>query len=139
MSRQINVGFTAIGGTQAGLGHAGGHSLVADRPVGLAGGTGLGFNGGELLAAALGGCFWNDLHYAAETFGAAIKVQAVNVDITLDGAPPRVTAARIVARLVADSPDAARQIFAAASAGSTIANSIRPAIPVTFDLEEQLP
>ena len=67
MSKSITFNFTPVGGTGAGLGRsAGGHMLIADRPAGTAGGSGLGFNGGELLAASLGGCFWNDLHYAAQ-------------------------------------------------------------------------
>ncbi len=139
MTRQISVGFAAIGGTQAGLGQAGIHSVIADRPEGRAGGKGLGFNGAELLAAALGGCFWNDLHYAADAAGAEVNVYAVDVDVTLDGTPPRVVAARIAARLSAAAPEMARQVFDAACADSTIANSIRSAVPVTFDLEEPLP
>ena len=54
-----------IAGTQASMGWAGGHTVVVDRPEGRAGGLGLGFNGAQLLALALGGCFCNDLRYAA--------------------------------------------------------------------------
>ena len=50
-----------VEGTQAGLGWAGAHRLVADRPQGKAGGLGLGFNGAQLLGLAIGGCFCNDL------------------------------------------------------------------------------
>lgn len=44
-----------VEGTQAAMGWAGGHTVVFDRPEGEAGGMGLGFNGAQLLALALGG------------------------------------------------------------------------------------
>jgi organic hydroperoxide reductase OsmC/OhrA len=137
MSRTIPFRFDAITGTQAGLGHAGGRTLTADRPDGVAGGKGLGFNGGELLAAALGGCFWNDLHYSAERLGHPVSVAAVDVAITLDGAPPCVTAATITARLDAGGPTATKAVFDAAAADSTIANSIAGAVRIVFALGEE--
>ena len=46
---------------------------MVDRPEGKAGGMGLGFNGGQLLALAIGGCFCNDLHYAAHAMGIRLR------------------------------------------------------------------
>ncbi|MEP6651689.1 MAG: hypothetical protein ABJA74_17520 [Lapillicoccus sp.] len=40
--------------TQAAVVRAGTHTLVADRAEGVAGGSGLGFNGAQLLASAIG-------------------------------------------------------------------------------------
>ena len=60
-----------IEGTQASMGWAGGHTVVVDRPEGRAGGMGLGFNGAQLLALALGGCFCNDMRYTAERWASA--------------------------------------------------------------------
>lgn len=133
MTRTISLRFDAIGGTRAGLGHAGGHSLIADRPEGRAGGMGLGFNGGELLAASLGGCFWNDLHYAAEAMGQIVEVRSVDVALVLDGTPARVTGATISARL---NGVQARAVFDRACVESTIANSISGAIRIDFAFEE---
>ena len=117
--------FDAVPGTGAGLGRTrAGRTLVADRPDGVAGGTGLGFNGGELLAAALGGCFWNDLHYASAAMDTPVVVDSVEVDTELAGQPPRVIRAHIRARL-SGAPDAALQaVFDAAAEASTIANSL---------------
>jgi organic hydroperoxide reductase OsmC/OhrA len=53
----MTVELSNIAGTEAALGWAGGHTLVVDRPEGRAGGKGLGFNGGQLLALTIGGCF----------------------------------------------------------------------------------
>jgi uncharacterized OsmC-like protein len=63
--KSTTVELRNIEGTEAAAGWAGDHTLVVDRPEGKAGGQGLGFNGGQLLALALGGCFCNDLRYVA--------------------------------------------------------------------------
>ena len=134
MTRHISVSFGAIAGTRAGLGRAGAHSLVADRPEGKAGGSGLGFNGGELLASALAGCFWNDLHYESEARAIAVTVEAVTADLALAGTPARVVKASISARLSGAPQSGIETIFEAARDASTIANSLLPAFPISFEL-----
>lgn len=134
MSRTISIAFQPVAGGKAGLGISGKHALVADRPDGVADGLGLGFNGGELFAAALGGCFWNDLHYAAARSSAAVSVLAVDVEISLSDSPVRITAARIHARMAGER-HAVRSVYEAAVADSTVANSVAPAIAVDFALE----
>ena len=136
MSRTVSTRFQNLPGSQAGLGRTGTRTLIADRPEGVAGGQGLGFNGAELLAAALGGCFWNDLHYAAEARGVTLGPVEVSCDVTLDGQPLRVTSATIRARLKAETAARARECFDAACADSTIANSVSAAFPVAFDYED---
>lgn len=133
MTRRIAVTFSAIAGTAAGLGRAGAHSLIADRPDGVAGGRGLGFNGGELMASALGGCFWNDLHYVAEAEGVAIRVDEVEAEIELAGNPPRIVRAFVHATLSGADGPVLDRIFEAASADSTIAQSLMAAFPVKFE------
>ena len=64
----MTVRLGSIPETEAALGWAGGHSVVVDRPEGKAGGQGLGFNGGQLLGLAIGGCLCNDLYYVATTW-----------------------------------------------------------------------
>ncbi len=128
--------FHNLPGSRAGVGRSGPRTLIADRPEGVAGGQGLGFNGGELLAAALGGCFWNDLHYAAEARGVVLGAVEVEVETTLSGVPLRVIAATIRARVEAADPSAARACFEAACADSTIANSVMAAFPVAFVFED---
>ena len=58
---QSVVELRNVQGTEAAMGWAGSHTMVVDRPEGTAGGLGLGFNGGQLLALAIGGCYCNDL------------------------------------------------------------------------------
>ena len=61
--------------------------MVVDRPEGKAGGMGLGFNGGQLLALAIGGCFCNDLRYVAHDMGIVLETIEVDVELQLDGSP----------------------------------------------------
>jgi organic hydroperoxide reductase OsmC/OhrA len=126
------VEFATLPGSEAAIGRARGHTLVVDRPEGRAGGQGLGFNGGELLALALGGCLANDLRYVAEDLGARIEAIAIDVALTLEGDPLRATAAEV--RISAEGPDpqAIAEAIARARAESTVANSIARGLPVAF-------
>jgi organic hydroperoxide reductase OsmC/OhrA len=83
----IKVELRNIAGTEAAMGWAGAHTMVVDRPEGRAGGRGLGFNGGQLLALAIGGCFCNDLRYAAAELGVALEDISVSVTLNLEGTP----------------------------------------------------
>lgn len=133
MTRRIAITFAAIAGTAAGLGHAGQHSLIADRPEGVAGGRGLGLNGGEIMAAALGGCFWNDLHHVAHAEGAPVRVENVEAEIELAGNPPRIARAFLRATLSGADEATLVRVFDAACEDSTIANSVTAAFPVHFE------
>jgi len=131
MLETTTMRFEKISGTQAGLCQTESRSVVVDRPAGIAGGQGLGFDGGELFAASLGACFWNDLHYAANRMKTRITVHNVVVEIDFDGTPVRATAARILAKLEGER---AAAVFDAARGASAVVNSISPAIPVSFAL-----
>lgn len=129
---RITAEFTPIPGTAAMEGRTGGHALIADRPPGRAGGEGRGLNGAQLLALALGGCFGNDLHYAADALGTRVEDAAVRVTLWLSGQPLLVTGAVLHVRCaVADGADAAA-VVARAQAVCTVANSLRPAFPIAF-------
>lgn len=134
MSTHIKTRYVPISGTAAGLGlTAGGGTLVVDRPRGKARGQGLGHNGGDLLSAALGGCFWNDLHYVMDAAGVGIEIDAVEAEIELAGNPPRVVRAHVRARLSGAPEDVLQQIFDAAAESSTIANSLTGAFETMFE------
>lgn len=87
----------------------------------------LGFNGGELLAFSIGGCFCNDLRYAADALGDEIGDIAVSVTLDIGGDPPRVRSAEM--SVTCPGADAA---IARARRESTITNSLRDGIPVTI-------
>lgn len=125
----ISVSLRSVPDTQAAIGWAAGHTVVIDRPEGRAGGLGLGFNGGQMIALAIGGCFCNDLRYVAEEMGATIDELFIDVTIALDGTPPLVTSADIRAS-VTGSGDIA-ELVRRATAESTVSNSVQRGFPVT--------
>jgi organic hydroperoxide reductase OsmC/OhrA len=124
------IEYRVLPGTRAAVGRAGAHSVIADRPEGKFGGMGLGFNGGELLALAIGGCFCNDMQAAADGMGLVIGDLRIIVDIDFDGTPSRASGARMsVDCTLADGSDPS-QLIERAKAATTIANSLRAGIPV---------
>ena len=127
---QMSVELRNIPGTEAALGWAGAHTLVVDRPDGKAGGKGLGFNGGQLLALAIGGCFCNDLRYAAHATGVKLGAIAVNVTLDLAGEPLLATAATI--HVECDTLDGSdpQAVIAEAERISTVSNSLKAGVPV---------
>lgn len=128
----VTVELRNIEGTQAAMGWAGAHTLVVDRPEGRAGGMGLGFNGAQLLALALGGCFCNDLRYVAAEMGIGLGKIAVSVTVELDGTPLITTAATMaVACEMLDGSDPAA-LIARAESSCMMSNSLRRGVPVTI-------
>ena len=128
---QISVSLRSIPDTAAAVGWAGSHSLVVDRPAGIARGAGLGFNGGQMLALAIGGCFCNDLHYAAAAEGVELTSLAVEVTLELSGDPLIATAAEMKVCAAAAQPGTdVDAIIAKAKADSTVSNSIARGFPV---------
>ena len=127
---QMTVELRNIGGTEAALGWAGGHTLVVDRPEGKAGGQGLGFNGGQLLALAIGGCFCNDLRYVAHARGVALGSIAVKVTLELAGEPLLATSAVMAVECETVDGSDPRVIIAEAERVSTVSNSLKAGVPV---------
>ena len=126
------VDYRLLPGTRAAVGVAGTHSVIADRPRDKDGGMGLGFNGGELLALAVGGCFCNDMQAIADEMALSIADLRVSVDIDFDGSPSRATAARMnVECSLADGSDPS-PLIERAKAITTIGNSLRAGIPVAI-------
>jgi organic hydroperoxide reductase OsmC/OhrA len=124
------IEYRLLPGTRASVGRAGTHSVIADRPEGKSGGMGLGFNGGELLALAVGGCFCNDMQALADEMGLAIGDLKVSVSIEFGGDPVRASEVRMsVDCTLADGSDAS-PLFERVKALTTIGNSLRAGIPV---------
>lgn len=126
----VSVSLMNLPGTEAAIGWAGSHCIIADRPEGRAGGMGLGFNGAQLLALALGGCFCNDLRYAAHRRGVGIASVGVKVHLALEGDPPVATDARMVVQCVLEDGSDPQPLIDEASAGSMVGCSLPRGIPV---------
>jgi uncharacterized OsmC-like protein len=82
----FEVEFRNTHGQAASVGSAGPYTLVVDRPAD-AGGQGLGFNGGQLLYLAIGGCVSNDLFREASTRGINLTLVRVRVVGEFEGDP----------------------------------------------------
>ena len=124
------IEYRLLAGTRAAVGRSGSHSVIADRVEGKFGGMGLGFNGGELLALAIGGCFCNDMQAIADQMGLAIADLRVSVTIDFTGNPVRASEARMsVDCALADGSDPS-ELIERAKADTTIGNSLRGGIPV---------
>ncbi len=126
----MTVHLRGIEDTEAAVGWAGPHTIVVDRPEGKAGGTGLGFNGGQLLALAIGGCFCNDLRYVAHEEGVKLRSIAVDVSVDFEGEPLLATGAAMQVAVEADDGVDVADIIAKAEATSTVSNSIARGLQV---------
>src|SRR3569623_3445917 len=120
-----------VPGTDAAMGWADGHTLVIDRAPGKAGGMGLGFNGGQMIALSIGGCFCNALRYTAEAMAIEIEEIAVDVSIELDGKPLLVTSATLSVHVTSPDRNADLvELIRRTEADSTVSNSVRAGFPV---------
>lgn len=127
----MSVLLRTLPDTEAAVGRSGTHTIVVDRPAGKAGGQGLGFNGGELLALAIGGCLCNDLQYVAHEMGVALASIAVDVEVTFEGTPVLATSASVTVDVSARDQDAdIDEVVRKAIASSTVSNSIQRGVAV---------
>ncbi|HLO20412.1 MAG TPA: OsmC family protein [Sphingomicrobium sp.] len=124
------IEYSVLPGTRAAVGRSGSHSVIADRLEGRFGGMGLGFNGGELLALAIGGCFCNDMQAIADQMGLAIADLRVGVSIDFTGNPVRASDARMSVECTLSDGSDPSELIERAKAETTIGNSLRDGIPV---------
>ena len=100
---QSSIEIRTLPGTSVALGSSGPRTVTIDRTKD-AGGEGLGFNGGELLLLAIGGCYSNDIFREAARKG--IQVHAVQLRVSADwgGAPVRAQNVEFSVTVEADAP-----------------------------------
>ena len=82
------VEIRTVAGSSLAVGSSGPRTITIDRAK-EAGGLGLGFNGGELLLLAIGGCYSNDVFREAAKRGIAVKNVQVTVKADWGGEPVR--------------------------------------------------
>ncbi len=114
------------------VGWTGHRTLTIDRPE-QAGGMGLGFNGGELLLLAIGGCYCNDIFREAAKRGMAIKSVHVDVEADWGGEPVRAQNVTLATRIEAEASEG--EILALIEDTDRLAeipNSLRLGTPVTL-------
>lgn len=110
------------------------HEIVIDRPE-AKGGTNQGPMGGELLLAALGGCFLSNLYAAIIAREAPIANVTVDVVATMEANPSRFSA--IALNISGDYEDREQmeKLVTIAERGCLTANSIKNTIDLSFTIE----
>ena len=124
------IEYRLVPGTRAAEGRAGAHAVIADRPEGKADGMGLGFNGGELLALAIGGCFCNDLQALADEAGVRISDLSISVTLDFGGTPSRTVAARMTVDCTLEDGSDPSGLIEKAKRLTNIGNSVRDGFPL---------
>lgn len=128
----MTIEYRNLEGTGASVGRAGPHTVIADRPEGKALGTGLGFNGGELLALSLGGCFCNDVHYSAHEMGLVVSHLRVVVTAEFDGDPLLANSAIVHVDCALADGHSPAELLKRAKERCTVANSLQTGVTVSF-------
>lgn len=82
------VEIRTVAGSSLAVGSSGPRAITIDRAR-ESGGLGLGFNGGELLLLAIGGCYSNDIFREAAKRGITVKNVQVTVMADWGGEPVR--------------------------------------------------
>jgi len=132
MSNQISIRLEQIAPTttEASIRD---HEIVIDRPE-AKGGTNQGPMGGELLLAALGGCFLSNLYAAIIVREAPIANVTVDVVATMEANPSHFGA--IALNISGDYEDREQMVklVTIAERGCLVANSLRNAINLSFSV-----
>jgi putative redox protein len=122
---QTSVHIQTIQNASTAIGWSGHRTLTIDRETQV-GGMGLGFNGGELLLLAIGGCYCNDLFREATRRGIVIKSVQVEVEADWEGEPVRAQHVILTPRIEAEANEAEiLDLIAATDRVAEIPNSLR--------------
>lgn len=113
------------------------HSVLIDRPESK-GGTNRGAMGGELLLAALGGCFMSNLLEIVRTREANITDISINVVGELDGTPKHYTSIEMQISAQYGDADQIEKFVTMAERACIVANSIKGAIDLKFTIAESV-
>ena len=128
----FEVEFRNVGAEAAAIGSAGPYTLVVDRPAG-GGGRGFGFNGGQLLYLAIGGCVSNDLFREASARGIHLKTVRVVVRGDFVGEPAVSKDIGYEVEIAGDAPrEQLEELVSHVDAIAEIPNSVRQGTPVNL-------
>jgi putative redox protein len=134
MSDAYRVELRTVDGGPTAVASSGSFSVITDRPS-ATGGRGLGFNGGQLLYAAIAGCYSNDLYREAAALGISLRRVAVVVDGDFPKRGEPSTPISVDQEVDGHAPEQAlRELVELVDRIAEIPNSIRGTTPV--DLRE---
>ena len=110
-----------------------GHKVLVDRPV-AKGGADLGAMGGELFLAGLGGCFMSNLLAAVKARDVDASSLVVEVTGTLEGTPPRFTAAQLTVSGNYTDRHQMEKLISISEKGCIVSNTVRNSVKLGFTL-----
>jgi len=129
---QTSVRVRTVQDACVAVGWTGHRTLTIDRPE-EAGGMGLGFNGGELLLLAIGGCYCNDIFREAAKRSMVIKSVQVDVEADWGGEPVRAQNVTFATWIEAEaSEEEILDLIEYTDRIAEIPNSLRLGTPVTL-------
>jgi organic hydroperoxide reductase OsmC/OhrA len=125
--------FRLVPRTRRAEGQAGDVVIVADRPEGRAGGTGMGLNGGQVLALAIGTCFSNDLQTVADAMGVAIVDFTLEIRMAFGGEPRIAQRIDMDVDVTLDAGHDPAELIAEARRITVIANTLKAGTEVAIE------
>ena len=134
MANTITVHLTQAGAS-ASVARIRDHTLTIDRPS-AKGGEDRGPMGGELLLAALGGCFMSTLLAAIAARGAAVDDVRLAVSGVLEDAPPRFSTVHLAVRARSDA-GLLERLVTIAERSCIVANTLRGAVALTVQSDAE--
>lgn len=132
MSEAYRIELRSVDGGPTAVASSGPFSVLADRPV-TGGGRGLGFNGGQLLYAAIAACLSNDLYREAATLGIELTRVAMSVDGDFPARGQPSTPITVALEVEGRAPEARlAELVDLVDEIAEIPNSMRSTTPVTI-------
>jgi putative redox protein len=110
------------------------HHVLVDRPE-AKGGENRGPMGGELLLAALGGCFMSNLLAAIRARGVPIANVRTLVSGTLAESPSRFDAVEMLVSAECDDGDVLRKLVTISERSCIVANTLRGCLKLSVTVE----
>lgn len=129
---QTRAHIRTVSDSSIAVGWSGHRTITIDRTE-QAGGSGLGYSGGELLLLAIGACYCNDLFREAANAGIAIQSVTIDVQCTWGGEPVVGQNVAVAVEVTAESSE--EEILALIQHTDRVAevpNSLRSATAVTI-------
>ena len=114
--------------------HIRSHDVLIDRPE-AKGGHDAGAMGGELLLAALGGCFNSNLLAAIKARDLVIDDIAIEVRGNLVDAPSRFDSIEMVVRSAYEDRDALQKLVTISERSCIVANTLKGGADLTVSVE----
>jgi organic hydroperoxide reductase OsmC/OhrA len=132
VSEAYRIELRTLDGGPTAVASSGAYSVMTDRPT-SGGGRGLGFNGGQLLYAAIAGCYSNDLYREAATMAIPLRRVAITVDGDFPARGTPSTPISVDLEVEGEAGEARlRELVAVVDQLAEIPNSIRGTTPVAL-------